>query len=129
MISQIAVVLSFVLCGLGVAQPPIVPSDAVHGLEIAVHETSIGETKGNPGNPCALILGLKPTSVVLPGDATLLIEPLAILAIGPFDEQGESYFDFGHLIPQEGVSALAQAITLIHDSTFFATSPVLKLVY
>lgn len=128
MFSQAALGLSLLLVGLVPASLPTAPH-GLHDLDISVHETSIEVSKGVPDDLCALVVGINQKPVILPHTALLLVDPLAIAALGAFDRYGEYHFEFGHLIPKEGVSAIVQGVTVRGATGLFATTPVLSLDY
>jgi hypothetical protein len=97
-----------------------------HELHMIIEHDRLAVSGGSAFDPCAIMFGLEETEYVLPGDALLSVVPLVVLSVGNFDAGGELSLDLRPWTDRQidvGI-IFAQAITIRHDSEFFATSNV-----
>jgi len=102
--------------------------DGTHMLEMVLDDAVLRVSGGSPFDPCAIMFGVQETRFVLPGGALLNLMPLVLLP-GEFDGKGRYAFDLTPYLEQPilPMTVFVQAISIVQDSEFFATSNPLVL--
>jgi hypothetical protein len=107
----------------------LLPNTAATQLQMKIDDTVLRVSNGSPFDDCAILLGVSERLTPLPGGALLRIDPLAVLVRGHLDARGNFALDIAKQLQalKEPITILVQAITVVQDSEFFATSNVVTL--
>ena len=121
-----AILSSLLLTAAASSQAPQDDQDRT-GLSLRYGEAGLRVTGGFPDDICGILLGTEQVEFRLPGGALLGIQSPVVAAQGRFDARGEFLVGVAETPVRLPITVLAQAITVVQDSTSFATSNVMLL--
>lgn len=105
---------------------PIRPADDLH---LQGEHNTLRVIGGSAGEQVAILIGLEESCFPLPGGATLRLYPLAVLALGVFDVDGQFEVDLQQADGEriEPIKVYAQAISVSDETEGFRTSGLLEI--
>ena len=119
-----ALLTGLLLSGAAMAQAE--RTDDGYGVQMKLEGNEF-VLRGNPGDQCGILIGMQELDDVrLPGGARLHLQPLAILAHGRFNADGEYRYDWSQWGFEKLPQALAQALSYNAETNTFESSKLMR---
>ena len=106
---------------------PVASAALEYALRIEAEAGRLGIFGGVAGMPAVLAVGFVETWIMLPGDAVLRLDPVAVLPLKKFDFDGECHIRFEQQpLPVEMVEVFFQVVSMA-DGEKFCSSELMWL--